>query len=210
MKIKAIAALAKKNKYIQMWDDEKTRVQWISNGYAAYPLYGMPELDGESVLTVLDVPEMEREKYTVRMGPMPDGCVFDDTDETERALAPTVGLTLGYGGQVLAPARTSLGLLFFDPEFLRPVQDKPYELYERETDGGRIYLAIKSGLLLTAVIMPKAPNEEDILDRLETLERELRTTISRRAAESREEGAEAGEQYGVEVDEETGEVLDGG
>lgn len=206
MKIKAIAALMKKKRRISIFDDEKNGVQWISDGYAAYPLYGLPELDGDTLLTVLDVPEKEREKYIVRRGMLPRAPCFSDTDGTERRLPPPALISIGYGGEVLAPARTSLGLAFYNPEYLRPVSDGPFEMYERESAEGKMYLAVKSGFLLRALILPGEPNEEDIAQRLELLHRELISSISRKAMESRKKTPE--DQYSLAVDPETGEIME--
>jgi len=175
MKIKAIASLLKEHKIIELWDAGDT--QWISNGRAAYPLYGMPRLDEETVMTVMDIPEKDRDKYMVNDLYAPTNLNLSDYDDTERRLLPQL-LTIGYGGEVLMPARTSLGLMFIDPAYLKPI-DENYELFERESGNGDLYVAVKAGLLLKAIILPKAQNAEDIAERLSKLLDELRQTISR-------------------------------
>lgn len=191
MKIKSIAGLMKARKQIVLLNDEHG-CQWISDGRACYPLYGMPELDKENILTVMDIPEKDREKYTVRHENTPIKFNFGDSDDTERELLPQL-LTIGYGGSVYIPARTSLGLQFIDPDYLKPLSDKPFELYERESINGEIYIAIKSGFVLQAVIIPAEVNREDIAERLLALYSELRQSITRP----------------VKVDEDTGEVVEG-
>lgn len=175
MKIKAIASLLKGNRLINLWDCGDT--QWISNGRAAYPLYGMPRLDEETVMTVMDIPEKDRDKYIVDNLGAPTKLNLSDYDDTERRLPPPM-LTIGYGGEVLMPARTSLGLMFFDPAYLKPI-DEDYELFEREDKDGEMYIAVKAGLLLKGIILPKVENAEDIAERLSKLLDELRQTISR-------------------------------
>lgn len=79
-------------------------------------------------------------------------------------------------------------------------------MYERESVEGKMYLAVKSGFLLRALILPGEPNEEDIAQRLELLHRELISSISRKAMESRKKAPE--DQYSLAVDPETGEIME--
>ena len=66
MKIKNIAAICKKNKAIVLFEKHSesgdTVIQYIGDGGAAYPVAGLPPLDTESVLTIFDVPEKDRDK----------------------------------------------------------------------------------------------------------------------------------------------------
>lgn len=66
MKIKSIAAICKKNKNIAIFerysDDGDILTQYIGDGSAVYPVVGLPQLDKESLLTIFDVPEKDRQK----------------------------------------------------------------------------------------------------------------------------------------------------
>ena len=69
MKIKSIAAICKKNKQVVLFNrysDSGTISQYIGDGSAVYPISGLPELDEESILTIFDVPEKQREDWLVR------------------------------------------------------------------------------------------------------------------------------------------------
>ena len=88
MKIKSIAAICKKNKNIAIFerysDDGDILTQYIGDGSAVYPVIGLPPLDAESLLTIFDVPEKDRDNYFVKTLGVPAGISFEDTDETER------------------------------------------------------------------------------------------------------------------------------
>lgn len=88
MKIKSIAAICKKNKNIAIFerysDDGDILTQYIGDGSAVYPVVGLPQLDKESLLTIFDVPEKDRDNYFVKTLGVPAGISFEDTDETER------------------------------------------------------------------------------------------------------------------------------
>ena len=69
MKIKGIFTICKKRKQVVLFnrytDYGETVSQYISDGHAVYPLSGLPVLDEESLLTIFDVPEKQREDWRV-------------------------------------------------------------------------------------------------------------------------------------------------
>ena len=73
MKIKNIAAICKKNKYAVIYEryTEGGVVQYIGDGAATYPVTGLPALDKESLLTIFDVPEKQREDWFVQVAGIP-------------------------------------------------------------------------------------------------------------------------------------------
>ena len=85
MKIKSIAAICKKNKNIAIFerysDDGDILTQYIGDGSAVYPVIGLPPLDAESLLTIFDVPEKDRDNYFVKTLGVPAGISFEDTDK---------------------------------------------------------------------------------------------------------------------------------
>lgn len=178
MVIKAIAALCKRAKRIELYAPGNTGCQWIGDGHCLFPLIGMPALDDETVFAVLDIPEDKRPGYLVSYKQLPEAYSVADDDPTERLVQPSA-LGVVFKEEPLMPARTSLGLWFFNPDYLKPLRDLDgYELYERHTESGLPYLAVKTGFLLRAVILPKLPNPEKLLEELEHLHAELITTLS--------------------------------
>lgn len=89
MKIKSIAAICKKGKQVILYNRHEsggTLQQYIGDGMTAYPVSGLPELDEESVLTIFDVPEKQREDWLVRVMAAPEGINFEDTDVNEKMI----------------------------------------------------------------------------------------------------------------------------
>ena len=196
MVIKQISKLVLKRGTAVIYDDLQRQTQWISNGRAFYHTYGLPTLDVDSLLYVLDIPEKKQEKvWTDHQYAMPGSLNFSDYDDTEREL-PRVQTTVGFEGDVWMPVRTSLGLMFIDPAYLKPLKDLDTEpeLKERQAANGEIYIAVKRGMELKAVILPIYQGEP-LLEELETLTKELRASISRR-------------KMMEQVDPETGEVVE--
>ena len=61
MKIKKLARLCSARKRIQLFDGDQ--VQYIGDGSTIYPVWGMPELDEESLMVVFDIPEKNRKTF---------------------------------------------------------------------------------------------------------------------------------------------------
>lgn len=178
MKLSKIAKLCVRAKRVYLYEDEARGVQWIGDGYALYPLYMMPDLSPETVLRVLDVKEKDWSKIAINTVPLPGSLdLADGTDEDK--LLPPPGLSIGYAGEVLEPARFSCGLRFVNPLHLAPVEDQDQlMLYERESTDGEPYIVAKTGLMVQAVIMPRLITDEELLNRLQTLAAELGQTIA--------------------------------
>ncbi len=154
MQIKQIAKLVKRTGQLQLWTDAEQDTQWICNGYGAWPLYGFPFLDSDSVLAVLDIPEKDREKIIVTEKAPPEGVCLKDEAE-ERELPPAV-LSVCYGGTFLLPMETPDGLLLVDPDLFKPMRDvHPLTVHVRKTPSGEEYLAAKGGMLLHGILWPK-------------------------------------------------------
>ena len=196
MILKAISKLCKKRKRIALYTDRRGDCQWIGDGSSLYPLHGMPELDEETVFAVLDIPQDKRESYIVSWEAWPEHIDGGDEADGERQLLDSpCGIV--WKDMKLMPARTSRGLWFYNPDYLNPLRDADsFELYERETPDGRIYLAVKTGLLLRAIILPKLPEPEAIAEHLKQLHAELEATIGYRAYLENGKDAEA---YACEV-----------
>lgn len=216
-KIKSIAAICKKNKNIAIFerysDDGDILTQYIGDGSAVYPVIGLPPLDAESLLTIFDVPEKDRDNYFVKTLGVPAGISFEDTDETERHVERE-GISIIYSGRTLKPIRTTRGLVFIESRYLSPVADvlDVLELYERRTAEGTPYIVAKAGFLLQAVIMPYDVINQQFVESLQDLTRECEFSLSekeRREREARDRFTfTEPKQCSLNVDPDTGEVVE--
>ena len=212
MKIKSIAAICKKNKNIAIFerysDDGDILTQYIGDGSAVYPVVGLPQLDKESLLTIFDVPEKDRDNYFVKTLGVPAGISFEDTDETERHVERE-GISIIYSGRTLKPIRTTRGLVFIESRYLSPVADvlDVLELYERRTAEGTPYIVAKAGFLLQAVIMPYDVISQQFVDNLKRLTEQCALSIDLREREKELARAAEQEQYSLNFDPATGEIV---
>ena len=141
---------------------------------------------------------------------VPAGISFEDTDETERHVERE-GISIIYSGRTLKPIRTTRGLVFIESRYLSPIADvlDVLELYERRTAEGAPYIVAKAGFLLQAVIMPYDVINQQFVDKLQELTRECVISLDLRKQEAERERAAEPEQYSLNVDPETGEIVEG-
>ncbi len=213
MKIKNIAAICKRNKCVTVFDRygrDGSLTQYIGDGGALYPVTGLPELDGESVLTIFDVPEKDREKYIVQERDVPPGINFEDIDPSEKVVEGRT-IAIVCSGRVLKPLQTSKGLVFIESRYLSPMSDvmDVLELYERTTSAGQPYIVAKAGLLLQAVIMPFDVINQQFVDQMRELTRMCGLALDIKRAAGAASATMQPEQYSMDVDPATGEVVKG-
>lgn len=217
MKIKSIAAICKKEQeYCDLRAVQRRRRH--INAVHRRRIGGLsgcrlPQLDKESLLTIFDVPEKDRDNYFVKTLGIPAGISFEDTDATERHVERE-GISIIYSGRTLKPIRTTRGLVFIESRYLSPVADvlDVLELYERRTAEGAPYIVAKAGFLLQAVIMPYDVINQQFVESLQDLTRECEFSLSekeRREREARDRFTfTEPEQCSLNVDPDTGEVVE--
>lgn len=89
MKLKKVISLCNQQKTFRLFDKISGNgeiVQWMGDGFAAYPLNGLPILDEETLCAVFDISEKQLKNTSVRRLTMPDALNVGDTDPDERIL----------------------------------------------------------------------------------------------------------------------------
>lgn len=195
MKIKAVAAICKKNKRFCLYDSITESggdgAQWLGDGFCAYPLQGLPRLEEESIYTMFDITDKQQDKIIFRRDALPEGINFKDTDACENILEDEK-LSFAVDGKVLRPLHTQQGITFIDAAYLAPFADVAdmLELFERVTPGGQIYIAAKTGLLLVGIIFPYNLIREEFVEKLEDLLRQCRFALAEKQRRAKEPGAD--------------------
>lgn len=171
MRFSKIAALAKREKEaILMWDADG--VQWMGAGKAFYMLEGMPPLDADTVLTVIGVPEDKKDAWLSITREDKEGLLENDVPGEEEVTADNAGLSVIYGGKLLMPIYTMMGMVWIDVELLAPTDRKEAgyrRFFIREMENGARAVAVKEGMILKAVIMECRVEGSGLADALETL-----------------------------------------
>ena len=171
MKIASIQQICKSAKRIELFSAPGASVQWISDGGAFYPLYNLPEMEEENVFALFDIPEKKQEKiHFEHKYQLPEALSFADATATETPLE-FGNISIYARGRILAPIKTSLGIIYINEKYLKPFSDAEngVQLYERYTPRGGVYIAVKEGFLLTGIILPYDIITKEFVAELETI-----------------------------------------
>ena len=170
--------------------------QWLSCGYACYPLYEIPELSEDEFFTIFDLSPKQREEtlFERAENPLPLSTLdfYEDEEICER-LSPNIP----FGSKLLIPFSTLSGIKFLDSEYLAPLADeiKSIEVYERTPKNGEPYFAVKVGMSLRALIMPFNAVNKPFVDNIEKIYFLCQRALSKKDSdEARQIGAFDGER----------------
>lgn len=176
MKINKIASLCKSTYTIQVY--QYNGLQFIGNGSAFYPVYGMTELDEESLFVIFDIQGKKADEFNCNILPAPEGYFSNNADFENIVEKSEIRIT--YKGNSMMPLETSQGIVFIDTSLLAPIADKldMVELYERTSSGHKPYIVAKIGFILQAVIMPFNCLTEAFCEELEGLSQKCMATFA--------------------------------
>lgn len=213
MKFKVIGNICKKKKTAIIFDRVTVNSagmevcqQYISDGSAIYPVIGLPYINEETLLTTWDVPEKQRDSWTVRTLPVPDCIDFRDTIAVDSQVRET-DFVLYQNQSKLRAIATSRGVVFIDLGYLAPLVDSfdVMQMYERINDAGQLYIVVTAGLWLQAIIFPYKLIDKDFIEKLDYILNECETSLKWQNSAKEEDLS----QLQLKVDQETGEVLSG-
>lgn len=184
MKLKKVVSLCLGAEAFRLYDKLDATggiTQWLGDGYAIYPLEGLPILDEQTLFAVFDIPERKREKVTFSQMFVPDVINVGDFDDDEREVEDN-GVSINFGGTVVKPLQTRDGILYIQSRYLAPLEDVAdvLHLFERETADGRRYVVAKVGMLTTAVIFPYDLIKEGFVSKLSEIVELTRAELDRK------------------------------
>ena len=154
MKFSKIASVMKKTKTAILFTDADG-MQWLSNGAAIYKLENMPTLDEDTVLTIMGVADDQRDKWYTATKEDEMSLLCNLASDEEEITAEDAGISIIHNGLLMTPIYTSEGMLWIDTALLAPTEkkDMDYRSFFVRKQGGHRAIAVKEGLVLTAVIM---------------------------------------------------------
>lgn len=183
MIFKNLTALCRAHKRVILYGDPE-ELQWVGDGMALYPLHGMPGMEAEDLQAVFDVPDKDEGKYLIEHNDwLPEIFCYEDlAPRGETQLRPEAWIFKRYD-TLLVPVQTSRGLRFYNPDYLKPLKDlqNTLEIYERRATNGSMYFAVKSGMLLQAILLPLTPEYGKLLDELLEICQGLQRTVENTA-----------------------------
>lgn len=173
MKIKKIEKLCKGAGYIFLYDElgscneengemEETARQWMGDGYAVYPLDGMPYLAEREVCAIFDIDEKKRDKIVInRFENLPEYVSLADQMETDEPLEE-IRFQMSLGDDELALFRDEGGrLVVIKAEYKKPIDNwKECQCFKRMSADGKPFVAVMSGCILRGLIGTYRINEQ--------------------------------------------------
>ena len=183
MKIKKIVDICRREGVARIYDDEKN-VQWLSCGYACYPLYEVPELSEDEFFTIFDFTPKQREDTVFARCAFPSSLSTSDFTEDE-ILCEKLTPNIPFGSRLLIPFKTLGGIKFLDSEYLAPFADEgnEIEIYERVSGKGQPYFVVKIGMCLRAIITPFNAVNKSFVDNIEKIYHLCRSALYNKEAE---------------------------
>lgn len=171
MKLKAIAAIFKRNKHLNILT-LPSGAQWITNGVAMYSMSGMPELTPAMVLKIFDIPEDKQGEWTCEIKPMPENIceICNEGFYTTKALLETKKGTIAWSGVTYSLFSNGDDIIAIDEKYLKPLYDdmEYMQFYKRIFSNGRDFAIVcRNALELEAIIMPRMLGEDMAKELLE-------------------------------------------
>lgn len=167
MKLSALYKLCKKNKIVYILRDEEEERQWIMvGGSNLYPMDGLPRMGKDELLTMMDVPKDEQEKWMIRVEQLNEYMRHFAADNAQGDTnAAELRARVIIDGEELAAIQTDCGVVLIPAEALKPVSDsaKTYELFSRKVNG-ETWIAVKNGFQLIAAIGRVKVTDSDAAD----------------------------------------------
>lgn len=194
MKIKKIVDICRREGVARIYEDSND-TQWLSCGYACYPLYEVPKLSEDEFFTIFDFSPKQRGDTVFARTAFPSSLSTLDISEAEM-LCEKLTPNIPFGSRLLIPFKTVGGIKFLDSEYLAPFADEnsDIEIYERVSTKGEPYFAIKIGMCLRAIIMPFNAVNKSFVDNIEKIYSLCRSALYiKEAEEERQIGAFDGE-----------------
>lgn len=147
MKISKIWSLLKQQRKILVMQGEDC--QWISDGFAAYPLYDLPLLTESTAQLLLDVNDKAWDNFSYEFKNKPP---FSEADNEINELPLKVSeLSIVYRAAELIPLIGGEYIFYIPSKHLNPFSDTVLSFFYRPNDH---MIAVKEGLVLRGVINP--------------------------------------------------------
>lgn len=166
MKIQKIIDICKKSGELYITDVDG--IQWVGNGYAVYPLVGLPKFTPESLCDTFGVSEDAQSKMILNERQLNDwgGIDFGDIRGDEAA-AEVLPIEVYYKGRVLVCVKCDGSVYFINGRYLNPYKEA-FELYKRNF-GPMEYFVIAQGFMVEGIVFPEVEYRPQLVGELRDL-----------------------------------------
>ncbi len=159
MKIQKIVSLCKESG--QMYITKMEDAQWVGNGQAVYPLYGLPEFTPETLCETFGLSEDQQSKMILNEKTVEEyqGINFDMLNGKEEPVE-VMKIGLLFGGTQLIALKHGGGISFIKRKYMSPF-DEETQIWRRVGKAGE-YFVIAGGMFTKGIILPETGTRADI------------------------------------------------
>lgn len=166
MKIQKVISLCKESGalYITEYEGE----QWVGNGQAVYPLFGLPKFTPETLCETFGLNEEQQGKMILNEKPAIDfkGIDFGELTGEEKPAEETK-VEFIYAGAQLIAVECDGGISFIKKKYFAPF-DEDVQLWRRIGSGGE-YFVVTGGMFIKGIILPESGMRADIAARIKEI-----------------------------------------
>lgn len=180
MKIKKIIKLCKDAYTLILFADPTREMQWLSDGYAIYPLQGCPIFDEDSFCNTYEINDSQRDKIVFRINEeLPKVYDFSDSENFESA-TERMPLSVCYSSYNSVAFKTEYGIEFVNRAHLMPFDDydsRDLSFTLRTNKAGESYFAVKNGFMLIGIISPMKIIDRTFISELNAFSKQVEITF---------------------------------
>lgn len=152
MKFQKVISLCKDSG--ELYITETGNVQWVTNGAAAYPLFGLPKFTAESLCETFGLSEEQQGKMILNEKSVAEFHGIDFTDlKGDEAPGEIIRMEFSFGGMQLLAVKSDGDVYFIKKKYLSPF-DEEVELWKRTSKQGS-YFVVAGGMLIKGIIVPE-------------------------------------------------------
>lgn len=169
MKISKIAQLCKKEKTVAMYREE--RGLWVGDGTCMYLLPEFCDISMEGLALAFGISAQSEKVRFYRLEDVKKSYDLKDMTDMGESVCEPLDIGLWLGEDKVRPYKTEAGILFMNSAKLAPVKEELEngEIYLRYEKSGQPYFAVKYGMMLCAIIMPRKLLSDGFIKSLDDL-----------------------------------------
>lgn len=158
MKFNKILKLCKDVQRVILINDENNNMQYLSDGYAMYPMFGLPKMTMDNIQNLMGLSDRQRNNWAFTEKNEIEEIYIADTDLNEEIIN-SLPIILNTNGNHLYTYTSSVGLILINKKYIDALSCAgDVELYLRINKNNKPLIICKSGLLNYGAIMPIIPD----------------------------------------------------
>lgn len=160
MRFNKILKLCKDTQRVLLINDLKNNMQYLSDGYAMYPMLGLPKMTMDNIQNLMGLTDTQRNGWIFHERNEIEEIYTLDAVESEEIINP-LPITLNTVKGHLRTYTSSVGLMLINKQYIDALScNGDIELYLRIDKNDNPLVICKSGMLNYGTILPQIPDND--------------------------------------------------